>query len=174
MDFFVGLAQLFGDPLAIADIADRTQHHQPLRRGERAKTDFHRDFRAIAPSRIEIEIGTHAARLWAFGKTLTMALVMSAVALRDQHLYFLPDHLIAFVAKQLLRLRVGLNNGSVTVDGDGGIGKRFEQVRGKKNFTHAGGGERGLRWICRVLRHTIPLSLRLLPNLSRNLPDVKP
>src|SRR5208337_2441851 len=99
MQFLIRPAQLFCDSLAIADVADRTQDEHAILGGDRTETDFHREFRAIAPPAREIEVRSHAARLRCFREVLAMMVMLAAIALRDKYFDLLPNQFVAGVAK---------------------------------------------------------------------------
>src|SRR5208282_6267335 len=104
MQFFICSAQFFRDSLAVADVADRTQDEHSILGGDRAETDFHREFRAVAPPAGEIEVRSHPSRLRCFREVLAMMVVLAAIALRYQDFDLLPNQFVAGIAKQRLRL----------------------------------------------------------------------
>ena len=99
MQFFVHPAKFFCDSLAVADVADRAQHEPSLLGGDRTETDFYREFRAIAPPAVEIQVRSHASGLRRLREVLAMMVVLGAIALRNQHFDLLADQFVAVVAK---------------------------------------------------------------------------
>src|SRR5579864_1154417 len=134
MHRFVQAMKFFGDPLSVADVANRAQHIRSLFSRNRTEADFDWKLRSVVSSAIEIQIRTHTARLRGFGKVSAMALVFAAITLRYQQVDTLSNQLVGFVSKQFLRLRVDLHNASVAVDGYDGIGQSFKQFRREQGF----------------------------------------
>jgi hypothetical protein len=65
--------------------------------------------------------------------------VLRAKALGHQHFDFLANQFVAAIAKERLGLRIDLNNGSITIDGDYGIGQSLEEIAGEQNLSHGDG-----------------------------------
>ena len=99
MQFFIRSAQFFRDSLAVADVADRTQNEHAILGGDWAETDFHREFRAVAPPAGKIEVRSHPSRLRRFRKSLAMMVVLAAIALRHQDFDLLANQFVAGIAK---------------------------------------------------------------------------
>src|ERR1700690_1470397 len=99
MEFFVRPAQFLCDPLAVADVADRTQDERSLIGEDGAETDFNGKFRAVATSSGEIQIRSHAARLGRFREALAMPVMLGAMALGHEHFDLLADQFSAGIAK---------------------------------------------------------------------------
>src|SRR5208283_408057 len=99
VQFFMRSAQFFFNFLAIADIADRAQDENSMLRGNRTETNLYREFRAIAPSAVEIEPGSHSSRLRGLREVLAMMMVLAAIALRDEHFDLLAHQFVAVIAK---------------------------------------------------------------------------
>src|SRR5271157_5140167 len=134
MQFFVGAAQFFRDALAVTDVADRAQDEQSSIGVEGTKADLYREFGAIAASSVEIEIRSHAARLRGFREVCAMLVVLGAIRLGDKYFDLLADQFDTGIAKERLRLRIDLDDGSLAIDGDDGIRQRLQQITGKENI----------------------------------------
>ncbi len=137
MQFLIRPAQFFCDSFAIADVADRAQHERSPVRDDRTETDFDRELRTITTPSVEIQICSHASRFRGPREIVAMMVVLLAKAFRYKHLDFLADQLVALVAKKCLALRIDLNDGSFTIDGDDGIRKGFQEVRRKEGVSHS-------------------------------------
>src|ERR1700691_5223172 len=120
--------QLLLDALAIADVANRTEHHHTVIRIYGRKADFNGEFGAILAAATEIECGSHATSLRLLMKALAMMVVLAALRNRDQHLDLLANQFALRVSEEVFGLRIDLNDHTLGIDGHHGIGNSFKKA----------------------------------------------
>src|SRR5579864_2295546 len=134
MQFFIGSSQLFGNSLAIADVANRAQHERSVLRDHWTETDLYGELSSVATSTGEIDIRTHPSGLGRLREILAVMVVLVPITLGDKHFDLLTDQFVTLIAEQLLGLRIDLNDGSITIDGNDGIRKSLQEIPGKESF----------------------------------------
>ena len=99
MQLFIRPAQLFFDSLAIADVANRTQHQRSFSRGDGTQADFDGKFRTITPSTMEIQFRSHAPRLRSLRELLAMMMMLATIAIGNKHFDFTANQFLALIAE---------------------------------------------------------------------------